>query len=148
MQKQIEIEYIAQQKKDKTKILVSSTQKEKFSRDFESVQNALDFIAPYKKGDLVFITCHAEQVGQYENNIIDHISFKEPDNFVPTSKTNERKNVMIVPKSLTPNLKNIDLAIEEYHYARDILDGKTLLFKDEQAQNSQIATILIQAQKK
>ena len=146
MQKQIEIEYIAQQKKDKTKILVSSTSKEKFSRDFESVQDALNFISPYKKGDLVFITCHAEQVGSYTNSVIDHISFKEPDNFVPTSKPTERKNVTIIPSK--HNFDNIDIAIEEYIYTLDILSSKHIDFKDEQALNSQIATILIQAQKK
>ena len=86
MQKQIEIEYIAQQKKDKTKILVSSTIKnEKFSRAFESEGEAINYIKPFKKGDKVYITSHVEQVGNYENNIIDHISLNKPEGYVESS---------------------------------------------------------------
>ena len=147
MQKQIEIEYIAQQKNNKKAILLSSTTKQKFSRTFNSEVEALDYIKPYKKGDVVFVTSSIMdvQVGDktYRNSVIEHISFKEPDDYVKTSTP--------TPPSTAggnPNLDKIDKAIEEYMYAYDILESKNFLLKDEQAVNSQIATILIQAQKK
>ena len=141
MQKQIEIEYIAQQKKTPNAILIESTTGQKYSRNFNTGDEAKEYIKPYKKGDIVFITSSLSDVKvgdkTFKNNIIEHISFKEPDGYVPTSKPSA------VSSDARKDFPSLDVAIERYSYVHDILKSMNLLYSDEQARNSQIATILI-----